>query len=131
MIPFIEEVVIQYLKDEIPDTVASSTPENTSQTWVKVELIDTRQVSATDQDFFNAYHLQVDCYPSEGGPAFTTEAFDLYQAVRAALSAMPEATITGAVVTAVRFGGGRRLADTAFDKPRQRYILDVFVHAHA
>lgn len=131
MIPDVERVVIAYLKAEgLGAVIVGETPANTDQQWVKVTQIGDRPVSGQDSDHFNATHLQLDCYASEGGPQFTGEASGLYRAVRSSLLAMPNASHSGMSVTAVRFGSGFRLPDDSFDKPRQRFILDAFVYGH-
>lgn len=129
MIPDIEKITIQYLKGEGINAVGA-TPKDTGLEWVKVQQVGTRQVSAIDQDYFNAHHLQLDCYASADGPEFTGEVNTLYRNVRADLVLMPDATLS-CVVTAVRFSSGIRLPDTDFNPHRQRYVLDAFIYAHA
>jgi len=119
------------LNDLIETQVVPETPDDTSDAWVKVSLVNIRQVSAPDADYFNAYFLQLDCYPSGDGVEYQEEAFDLCNEVRALLTLMPAAEHDEAVVTAVRFGNSRRLPDQEFKPPRHRYFLEAYVYGHA
>jgi len=126
-----EAIVRTYLDTVvIGASVAGETPRNTSQAWVKVTQIGTRVIGNADVDHFHAYHIQLDCYASEGGPAGQVEAFDLYQDVRAALVNLPGTTVAAHIST-VRFTAALRLPDEAFEPPRQRYILDAHIYAGA
>ena len=125
----IEGITVAYLSGQISAQVVPETPDDTSTPWVKVALIDSNQVSGMDADEFNVYYLQLDCYPSGDGTAYQEEAANLFLEVRAALRTMPDATHAG-VVTAARFTSSRRLPDTEFTPPRQRYIISASVYAH-
>lgn len=130
MIPDIEAIVTAHLKAELVETVTGTTPRDTRQAWVKVTQIDVRNVSAPKSDHFNSFHIQLDCYASDNGPQYQGEAGDLFRSARAAMLALPDETLTGAVVTAVTFGSSPRIPDTSFEPPRQRYVLDTYVYAH-
>lgn len=125
-----ELVTVTYLDGILDAAVVPETPDDTSEPWVKVIQIDSAQISGMDADTFNVYFLQLDCYPSGDGVEHQEEASDLARETRAALVAMPDATHTDAVVTAVRFGGSRRMPDEEFEPPRQRYIISANVYAH-
>ncbi len=126
----VEAITTTYLDGQIATQVVPEAPDDTSEAWVKVTLIDSGQIAAKDQDHFNVYYLQLDCYPSGDGVEHQEEASDLCLEVREELAAMPAASHTGAVVTAVRFTGSRRMPDTEFKPPRQRYIVSADVYAH-
>lgn len=125
-----ELVTTTYLDGQLSTQVVPEAPDDTSEAWVQVYQMDSGQVSAKDVDHFNVYYLQIDCYPSGDGIEHQEEAADLRTAVCSALTAMPAATHTGAVITAVRFTT-RRLPDTEFKPPRQRYIVSASVYGHA
>lgn len=126
----VEAITTTFLDGQIATQVVPEAPDDTSEAWVKVALLDTGQVAARDQDHFNVYFLQLDCYPSGDGVEHQEEASDLCREVRAALVAMPVGSHAGAVVTAVRLTGSRRMPDTEFKPPRQRYIVSADVYAH-
>ena len=126
-----EAIATAYLDTVVTGVaVSGETPRNTSQSWVKVTQIGTRVAGNADVDHFHAYHIQFDCYASEGGPVGQVEAFDLYQDVRAALVNLP-GTTTDAHISTVRFTAAIRLPDEAFEPPRQRYVLDAHIYAGA
>ena len=126
-----EAIARTYLDTAIPGvSVAGETPRNTSRAWVKVTQIGTRTAGNANIDHFHAYHIQFDCYASEGGPVGQVEAFDLYQDVRTALVNLP-GTTNAAHITTVRFTAALRMPDEAFEPPRQRYILDAHIYAGA
>lgn len=131
MIPDIEKITTAYLKTELGDKVAGTTPSDTKQSWVRVTQVNVRPVGGIDADHFHNFHIQLDCYASENGAEYQASASTLCREAREAMRVMPQSTFTGAVVTAVRFGSSPRVPDTTFKPPRQRYILDCFVYAHA
>ena len=131
MIPDIEKTVTGYLKTELGVKVAGEMSADTKQEQVKVTQIMAPAVGGVDADHFINFHVQLDCYASDNGATGQGEAVTLARNTREAMRAMPESTFSGVVVTAVRFGGMSRIPDADFTPPRQRYILDCFIYAHA
>lgn len=109
---------------------------NRDKPWVMVTQQDPRNITPTSRvEHLVAYWLQLDIYSGAPDPASTDptgqgEARKLNALVRAALVALPSATLEGAVVTAVDFLSNPRIPDTDMEPARQRYVLDAEVTMH-
>lgn len=125
----VEKLLATYLKAETGERVVGEIPSSTGAPWILI-----RQFDADDRtrptDRLNCHFLQLDCYPSENGPAGQGEASALGIEVRDLLLAMPTENFTGAVVTSVVVRGPRRIPDTGFSPARQRYILEAEIYVH-
>lgn len=132
--PDAELVIGAYLRSH-PDIqalgarVVATTPDDTSEPWVKVMQLNAPAVGDSRTDHLIAWMGQFDCYAGKtGGQA---EASELTRIVRAALAAMPESSVDGAVVTGVRFVSCPRLPDESFEPARERYPLTATIYLHS
>lgn len=139
MVPDVEALVIAHLKaeEEVTDLVnddriRTRNPRTLSTPFVKVTQLTDPAAGNSQTDYLIEAHLQVECYGGADVATSQEEAKLLVRTVRQALHEMPSHTFGSAVVSRVKFGGtgSARVPDTAFEKARERYILDCFVHAH-
>lgn len=136
MLPDVEVLVIAHLRattavTTITDRIGTEHPSDFADPWVRVQALDEPQASGP------ALHLvaplvQLDVYA--GAPAAGTpdkrEVSELARTVREALIAAPDASHTGAVVTASTVNI-RPVPDTTFDPARQRYVITCSLTLHA
>ena len=128
-----ESVVGAYLRDHadvaaLRARVVPGTPPNTDAPWVRVTLIDPRNVTgSTEHEYLVDYQLQFDCYSGRSGDQAL--ASRLVRTVRAALVAM-RGGHGDVVVSAVAFAGMHRLPDRDFEPEMQRYILTADIRMH-
>ena len=134
VIPDCEAIIIPYLYNH-PDLVAldarvaSQLPATFTRPWVKATQLNARNHPSSPAEHLITYSMQFDCYAgSTGGQA---EANLLSRTVRAVLHALPQATVSGAVVSRVTFTTHMRLPDDSFEPARERYVIDAEVTLHA
>ena len=131
--PNAEKVIADYLR-EVPEILAitqdrrvtSRTPDSTDKPWVRYTQLNAR--SSHRSDHLIGVYVQLDCYAGRAGGQ--PEASLLRRTVRAALVAMPEASVEGAVITGVEIRGDSRQPDPQLDN-RERFVIsaDVWMHA--
>jgi hypothetical protein len=136
MTPDVERLITTYLPTvadvvAITATIGTRTPPTLDDPWVRITLLDDSPAPSSPALHLIAAMVQVDCYAGAEHDYGQAEASLLALTVRAALHAMPAAEHDGAVVTAVKFGGTRRLPDTDLQPARERYIFDGIVSCHA
>lgn len=125
----IEALVATYLRDQGFRARATSPDEaHRVEPWVEVELLNAPSDDQIPVDYFIGYLVQFGCYAGASGGQ--PEANHLAYAVRAALDLLPKVSFDDAVVTSVKFLTMPRVPDTAMEPARERYMLDVRIHAH-
>lgn len=129
--PDIEAITATYLLAHsaidalVSDRVGARHPNSAADPWIKFTQIADTSLTKTLHATQTA--LQFDCYGGEDLDLAQEEAKDLALTLRSALNDMPDASHSGAVVTAVTFFGPRRVPDSDFEPARERYILDATV----
>lgn len=135
MHPDVEVILVAYLAGRgdvaaLTDQIGTRTPPATSDPWAKVTaIIDTANARSSALHLTHAL-VQIDCYGSSDHATMKAEASELARTIRAALAAMPAATHTGAVVTAVRDLTIRPLPDDDLTPARERYIVEGTITLH-
>lgn len=135
--PDIEAVAVAYLTSHpdvaaiVGNEVTTRKPQSTSRPWVQINQIDDAPVDGSHALRLVSVVLQLDCYAGSRKDGGQEEAKLLALTVRAALHAMPDATLSDAVVTGVTFPSMPRIRDTDFEPARERYALTAVVYAHA
>jgi hypothetical protein len=129
-----EAIVGAYLREDpsvkgLEARVLGRTPDTTDKPWVRLTLIDPKNVTGTRSvEHLVAYYLQLDCYAGrDGGQG---EAFSLAKAVREALIALPTKSLSDAVATDVVPLSMPRIPDEDLSPSRERYILDIEIYMH-
>jgi hypothetical protein len=129
-----EAIVGSYLREHadlkaLKARVLGQTPSTTDKPWVRITQQDLRNVTGTRKaEHLVAYWLQLDCYA--GAKGGQPEAQALNAAVRAALVAITDASLAGAVATDVEFLSNPRIADDDFEPARERFVLDAEIYMH-
>lgn len=128
LVPNVEKVVADYLRETIDARVVARTPDNQADSWVRLTMLD---ASAASQDHLIAFLVQLDCYAGRDGGQ--PEAMTLARDARASLRDMRDAdpSDTGEVVVSeVRFVGMARIPDQEFTPDRERVILTARIWMH-
>jgi hypothetical protein len=133
MIPAAEAVLTTYLQaavDSLGAEVVDQTPNDTSNPWVRLTLLDAPSDGITDHLIAN--YVQLDVYAGDSGEDSHEDASLIARTVRAALVTIHQATHDGAVFTGpARIDGYTRSPDDSVDEPaRERYIVTATVWAH-
>ncbi len=128
-------IVCDYLREHsavsaiVGDRVASRSPGDFDEPWVRVTEIDPQNVTGTTRvEWLVSYYMQIDCYA--GAENAQEEARDLAVAVRTAIVAMPDASFEGAVITDAVFASMPSRLDADLKPARERRILDAEIFAH-
>jgi hypothetical protein len=115
----------------VGDRVSHRSPDEESrdEAWVRITQLDAANVTGNRQvEHLVSYYLQIDCYA--GADNRYAEAFDLVAAVRAALVAITQAELDGAVATDVAFASMPSQPDGDLKPARERQILDAEIFMH-
>jgi hypothetical protein len=137
LIPDAEKVVSRYLREHedvtavcprIVATMPGTGTGGTDTAWVRVLELAGPSQSDSKADHLVTFLLQIDCYAGRTGGQ--PEAKLIARTVRAALNDMP-GSHDGAVVTAVRNAGWRRVPDTDFEPARERVIVTATAVMHS
>lgn len=114
----------------ITDRIGTRTPETTSEPWVRITLLP--EVTHPSSRALHLTHalVQLDCYGGADRDTSEDEASLLARTVRVALHEMPDATHTGAVITAVADLSMHQAADPDLEPARDRFILQATITAH-
>lgn len=133
MIPDPEAVLTAYLEDyaaEVGATVVDQTPDDTTDPWVRLTLLDAPADGIVDH-LVPAF-VQLDCYAGTTGEDGHEQASLLARTIRAALVTIAAGVHEGAVVTGARIDGFRRDPDDTVDEPaRERFQISATVWMHA
>lgn len=128
LLPDIEAFLVAYLSSRLPNThVGTKQPSTTAAPWIRITLLDPRDISGTNIDYLIDYLVQLDCYAGSQGS--TVVASGLVRTARAHLLAM-EGKHDDLVVSKVEFTGMRPQPDTSEEPAMERYILDASITAH-
>lgn len=105
--------------------VANKTPQDISQPWVRITLLDDTQVGPLH---FTRNFMQVDCYAgTDNDPAVASL---LARTIRHALEDVTDTRQDTAVVTFAT-SSMRRIPDDSVEPARERYIVSVEMGLHA
>lgn len=130
-IPDIEAFLVAYLKRSLPGTkVATENPDKLAEPWIRITLLDPRDVTGVNIDYLIDYMVQFDCFAGNLGTA--AQGSGLALTTRAHLLAM-EGAHPELVVSKVEFLSGPRHApdDTSVEPAIPRYELTASITAHA
>lgn len=118
--PLVSELVADRVSHKSPDEESRDEP------WVRITQLDaTNETGNRQVEHLVSYYLQIDCYA--GADNRYAEAFDLVAGVRAALVAITQAELEGAVATDVGFASMPSQPDVDLKPARERQILDAEV----
>ena len=134
--PDIEQLVGDWLRTDptitalVAGRVVGRTPDDTTDAWARVTLIDDRQVAGSSVLHLVDALIQIDCYAGDLDRGHAKEeARDLAAAVRARLHDMP-GVHGAAVVTDVSNLALRPSPDPDLTPARERYIVTANLFAH-
>ncbi len=135
MIPQMERILVGYLTGNLAiaaivgDRVATKTPSNLKEPWVRVVQIDAPPAGRSSADHLIAFYCQLDCYAGKKGTR--VEAEELHRLVRSAIAEIGDHTFEGAVISGAKINGSRPLPDTDLDEQIDRYIVTATIWAHS
>ena len=134
MLPDLEQIVVAHLRatsavTALTSNVGTRTPPSTDLPWVKASLIHAQPDPSSPALHFASVLVQLDCYGGANRELAQGQASTLARTVQAALNDMP-GSHTGAVVTAVKTSGPRRIPDVDMKPARERYIVTADVSTH-
>ena len=135
MLPDTEVLVVAHLRATdavmaLTQRVGTKTPVSLDGQFAKVTLLDEGQNRRSSALHVVHPLMQIDCYGSSNRDSAHAEASLLARTIREAIVAMPNASHSGAVVTAAR-ATQRRLPDTELEPARERYIVTCELTLHA
>lgn len=105
------------ITDVVGDRIATESPEDLTQPWIRVSVLDERSQLPEAADVMVAVPIQIDCFSGQG--AATTVASNLSLALRGKLDALNGANyaVDNVLVTNVNVGR-RRIPDGDMRIPR-------------
>lgn len=139
MIPAADALLATYLDEHADITaldarVAGATPLTLTRPWVRVTQLDASDDRVSGIEHLIDYLVQFDCYAGQEATTnhvAQSEASNLARTVRVLLKRLQGTTLSGAVISSVRFTGHLRAPDTTLEEARERYILTASIHMHA
>lgn len=131
-------LAIAYLREQsevteiVDDRIADTHPDDTSQPWLKLTLIDEPVDTYTPPPHCFTAQIQVDCYGGEDSYQDPAQVSLLSRITRGVLARMDETDHEDAIVSRVTFGGRGYVPDTELGSPqgRPRFRFDTFVRLH-